>query len=830
MVGRRDTHSSVLRDMQPRDVLELTADHRLGAHYVVVGSHVTDRDDTSALEPSDDAWLTLVTCYPLDAVAAGTRDRFVAAAERRTWRWRTPAKQLTCAASIRTRTALRMLAKTGNWLAGSTANAALGLSFLLSIGALASVPMGPTALPAGIAAAFLGAVFGGLAVTLVSRATAEVSAPRASITILYAALASDLIANQRVLPAQLLPALALAVVLAGVLQIAAGAFRLGSVLRFLPYPVVAGFVTGTGLLVLWSQVGPLLGLDRPLRTFAVGDIAAHVQPLAVVVGVATMAVVWSMPRAGARISPLLIALFSGTVLHHLLAWLFPGMAPGPTVGTLAIQLPSPARVTAFWQAAPIDTALLWRLLPYAASMALQGALDASTASRAVSEIVDTPIRVNRNLVAQGVGNLVSGLIGGLPVSGAPAQSGAAARSGEMRHWVPAGACLVLLVAMVSLAPVVGIVPLAVLAGLLVTVGVGLVDHWTRSLISRVVLRGAMAAEVPRNLLMVVLVAGALFFAGVPAALLVGGVLSLFLLAFSVAESTRFELLPGTGFASACVWPPHEAVFLKSARHAIAVFRPRGGLFFGTADQLARKLEELAAPTRICILDCRDVSIFDASGCQTVGTSARRLAKREIELVLAGIDPHHPRDAALAALGIGVAPERWFADLDHALEWAEERLLRDSGAVTETAHGGELIQSLLFKGLAPAGIEVLRDRMVIRDCARGFTLFTRGTDGASLYVVLQGAIEVRIPFDAGVGALRRMAVFGPGNILGEIALLTGGPRSADAVCMETTRVAEIRREQVQELKQSHPDVYATVHRNLAEHLAHRLRATTDLARA
>jgi sortase A len=83
VVGHRDTHFSFLRDVRPGDVLELAAGYGSGARYVVVGSHVTDRDDASVLEPSDGARLTLVTCFPFDAVAAGGRERYVVVAERR---------------------------------------------------------------------------------------------------------------------------------------------------------------------------------------------------------------------------------------------------------------------------------------------------------------------------------------------------------------------------------------------------------------------------------------------------------------------------------------------------------------------------------------------------------------------------------------------------------------------------------------------------------------------------------------------------------------------------------------------------------------------------
>jgi sortase A len=83
VVGHRDTHFSFLRDVRPGDVLELAAESGGGARYTVVGSHVTDRDDLSVLEQGDSSRLTLVTCFPFDAVAAGTRERYVVIAERR---------------------------------------------------------------------------------------------------------------------------------------------------------------------------------------------------------------------------------------------------------------------------------------------------------------------------------------------------------------------------------------------------------------------------------------------------------------------------------------------------------------------------------------------------------------------------------------------------------------------------------------------------------------------------------------------------------------------------------------------------------------------------
>jgi SulP family sulfate permease len=315
------------------------------------------------------------------------------------------------------------------------------------------------------------------------------------------------------------------------------------------------------------------------------------------------------------------------------------------------------------------------------------------------------------------------------------------------------------------------------------------------------------------------------------ALLVGAILAMLMLARSLSVATSFPPEEGTRFASTRIWPAEQAVWLASARDVIRVLRPRGGLFFGTAEQLAEQLADLGAPMRYCVIDCSRLTVMDATGCQIVAAGARRLAGRHVTTLLAGLDPENPRDKALVALGLDAPSphEHWFRDLDHALEWVEAKLLRERWPEVVSDEAIGVGDTLLAKGLSRVELDVLQTHLGTTDLEAGKLLFGRGAEGDALYVISRGLIEIRVPTVAQVGHHRRLAVIGPGCIFGETAMLSGGPRTADAVCVKPVRLYVLRRHELIELERLHPAIHAKIIANLNMHLLTRLMATTEIAR-
>lgn len=717
-------------------------------------------------------------------------------------------------------------------LSGGVTVAVAGLPSVIALGVLAATPLGSSALASGVVAALVAAIFGCLCAAFISRTPGEVSAPDISLSIVYASLCADLLLRNefQLAAGEVIAALSLAVVLMGMLQVIAGWARLGKALRFLPYPVTAGIVTGTGLLLVWAQLGPLIGLEGRLTSYDWAGLVHGFQALALLIGVASALAVWFAPK---RVQPLLAGLTVGVILYHVVIAFAGGDVAGPRLEAVSVFSIAHERIAGFWgRVGPawlLETS--FQVLPYAALLALEGMIELAHTSHAVAEITGVRPNIHRGLIAQGAANMLCGALAGLPVAPSHAQSASAARRGEVRTLVPGVSAVVLFIVAMVFGGLLAFVPVAALAGLLVAVGVGLIDSWTRGLIHQAARDSDAHAEIKWNLAVVAVVASALFFGGVPVALLVGATLAMLMLARSLSAATSFPPELGTRFASTRIWPDEQALWLTSARGVIRVLRPRGGLFFGTAEQLAEQLAEIDAPLRYCIIDCSRLTVMDATGCQIVAKGARKLASRHVTTLLAGLDPENPRDKGLVALGLNTPapPEHWFRDLDHALEWVEAALLRERWpeAVADEAIG--VGDTLLAKGLTRAELEVLQSHLGVTDLDAGKVLFERGAEGDALYVIGRGLIEIQVATAAQGGHNRRLAAIGPGCIFGEVAMLTRAPRTADAMCVKPARLYILQRDKLLELERLFPAIHAKILANLNLHLVTRLMATTEIAR-
>jgi len=717
-------------------------------------------------------------------------------------------------------------------LAGGSAVATIGLSLTLAAGALSVTPLGPSALASGVVASFVAVTLGGLCAAVIARTPGGVSGPLSSITVTYAALCGDLITRggPAIQISEVFAALSLAVILMGVLQMLAGVLRIGEAMKFLPYPVNAGFVTGIGLLIIWSQVGPLLGLEGRLASYHWGDLIEKFKPLALLIGILTAATVWLIPIFTKRVQPLLAALAIGTVIYHLAAPITGQEALGPTLGTIEPFAVAQANFSAVWN--PITPAWLLatsiRVFPYALFLALQAIMNAALTSVAVADITGKRANVNRMLIAQGIGNVVSGGIGGLPIGSSPSQSMVAAKMSNVNRIVPSVSAVILLVAVTAFGRFLDYVPLVVLAGLLVTAGIGLIDRWACALVKRVI-RGDIRADTRWNLCIVAAVAGVFFFGSVPLALLVGAVLAMILLTISLSSATTFSAQDGSKFSSTRVWPPAQTGWLAQARSSVCVLRPRGGLFFGTADRLADTLDRLGHAIRYCILDFSLLTTVDVTGCRIIAGSAKRLSARGVTVVLASLSQAASRDGVFVDLGLSFSEQqRWYEDLDHALEWVEGELLRERSPDSSVDVPVSLSATALAGGLSEADLQTLQVEIRCVDSEAGVTLFNTGDPGSSLYIIASGEVEIRTGNDI-MGGVRRLAAFGPGCMFGEVAMFTGARRTADAVCTKPTRFYELSSDSLAAIERLFPAIYAKLMANLNVDLATRLVIATEIVR-
>ncbi|HEX2543496.1 MAG TPA: SulP family inorganic anion transporter [Ramlibacter sp.] len=717
-------------------------------------------------------------------------------------------------------------------LAGASSMAILTLSSLVSLGTLAVGPLGRPAFAAGVAAAAVAAIVGGAFVALRTRIPGQVTAPAASTTVIYAALAADVVlrAGEQASVGSLWASLSLAVVIMGVLLWVAGKMQFADAIKFLPTPVGAGFVTGIGLLVIWTQLGPLLGIEGKLARMAPAAIVEAAQPGALLVGVVAAATIWAYPKLKLPGPPVVAALLAGTALHHALAVAGLGSELGPTLGALAPAADTLNTARSTWAAFSPQWLLgtIVQVLPYAAFLALQAIINAAVTGSAVATLLGTRPRVNDTLRAQGMANIACGLLGALPVTTAATLALPAARQGATSG-VLALACAVLLVLTFVLGGVLGYVPVPVLAGILVMSGYGLIDRWAKDLAGQLWRRRGRDPAALLNLALVVAVAAAFFLGSIPLALTVGAVLAMLLLAVNISRATTIGTQDGRRLASTRVWPAGDAAWLAERRACIALLRPRGGLFFGTADELARHLEALADPTRYCIVDVAKAATIDATGCQILAGTAKTLAARGVHVLVAGVAPASAAQRELETLGLALPRKQaaWFADVDHALEAIEEEMLAERTAADADATLDRAASPLTL-GMDDEAIARFRQLLLPRDVAGG-ALFRRGEEASSMFLLESGRVEICVT-NAETGRTTRLASFGPGAIFGEVSLLSTGQRTADAVCVEPCRLHEFTREALGQLEASDATLHARILRNLGIHLANRLVIATSTLQA
>ena len=482
-------------------------------------------------------------------------------------------------------------------------------------------------------------------------------------------------------------------------------------------------------------------------------------------------------------------------------------------------------VTPSWVA---STAL--QVLPYAALLALQAIMNAAMNAVTIGNLLGKRSDVNRSLVALGCANVVCGALGALPVSTSALQSVAAAHMKGNPHSVAAGSAVVLFVLVLVAGKWLTWLPVAVLAAVLMMAGVGMVNQSAVRLVKTAWSAHSRDQSTLWTPGIAIIVAAAMFWGSVPLAMMIGAVLAMVLLAIELSAATRFGAEASTQLRSRRVWAPEQASWLREHHSKVAVFRPQGALFFGTADQLAQQLASTAPGTHFCVLDLTRVTTIDATACEIIAAGAKALAASGVMPLLAGVLPDSPRGRNLVALGLSSPDPRthWFVDLDRALEHAEVALLGEQWPGIATAPHFEFGQTPLTLGMSEDELQALKACLRPMDVAAG-PLFSHGDAGSSMYIVEKGQIEIRI-FSTGPGAYTRLAAFWPGSIFGEMSMPMSQQRTADAVCLTPARLLELDRRSLDELESSSPRLYAAVMRNLNVHIANRLDLATGLVRA
>jgi len=703
------------------------------------------------------------------------------------------------------------------------------LAMMLPLGFIAFAPMGTYAVEAGLSAALAAAIFGNLTAFVLSGALLPNEVPRASSVFLFSAFILRLWKDHPVVEDVIFLA-ALCLVVTGIIQILFGLLRLGNIARFVPYPVVAGLMTGLAISLIWYEIPEVLGTHGGGGEGGAEGEHHGINAWTVLVGFVTIVVFVMVRRRWPSSPSKLIGLAAGTAVAAVITIAIHADV-GPRVPFLG-KLPLPDTLLPLFGEEGIALALRYGydLLVTALAIAVVGSLDSLLA--AVGEAdgpLDTAHHPNRLLVALGCGNIVSSLFGGVPVAYSSHHAITTHHAGGWKLVSSAATTITLVLLLLYGAPLLQLIPVAALSAMMLVIAVGLIDRWAGTTIDRL-RRGRYDSELIVNISLVILVAAVTVVFGLVAAVITGLILSMGLFLAVMNRSLIRSVQTAATRGSRRVYPPEQASLLRVEGHRVKLLELDGAIFFGTADRLGFEALRAAHGAQILIIDLRRVTMIDASGALMLAKLSRLLAEQHVTMLLAHISATSKLGRSLT--GAGVFTQRhhndWFHDADRALEFAERHLLDDAKAARpeeEMAIG----DFALMTGLTPeeqAFVKPYLDRQLFPARA---ALYHDGQLGDRLYLLARGAVTIVAGDLDAKGKHRRVVTLAPGVIFGESAMIEGGTRSHTAVAEGEVVTYSLSRANLDTIYARNPDLYRRVVLNMVAHMSGLLRMTTTILR-
>ena len=479
---------------------------------------------------------------------------------------------------------------------------------------------------AGPIAGVYGAIIVGFFAALFGGTPSQISGPTGPMIVVFAGVFASLSGDVSLVFAT--------VVLAGVIQIAFGLLGFGQYIRLVPYPVVSGFMSGIGCIIIALQLARLFG-HEPAGSgtipalMEVPNAVSNPNWEALGIGLLTLAIVFRWPAKWGRYLPgPLAALITGTVVSLSLSTI-------PVLGDIPTGLPQ-----FIMPAFSSDTLLI--VFEAAMILAVLGAIDSLLTSLVADNMTRTRHHSNRELIGQGVGNTIAGFFGGIPGAGATMRTVVNIRTGGVTKISGMLHSLLLLAVVVVLAPLASKIPHAVLAGILVKVGYDIIDV---SYLKR-------AHRGPRfDLALMVMVLSLTVFVDLITAVVAGVVVAALAFVKQVADA-QLAAAAGENAESTDGLSELESTLLSECGNRLTYFDLGGPLSFGAAADLGHHVRERISPTHhtSLVLDFSKVPFMDVSAARAVETIAQDAAYAGKHLYVCGIN----KQVTTSLEGLGVS--------------------------------------------------------------------------------------------------------------------------------------------------------------------------------
>ena len=718
----------------------------------------------------------------------------------------------------------------GDVTGGLTA-AIVSLPGNIIFGIIAFSPLGGDYVSQGILASMFASVFGGILAAMFGGTPFMITGPQAAPAIVLASVLAKLAATIDISTAPgALKVMHIAfscIFISGGLQLIFSFLRMGGIVKYVSYPVVVGVINGTAVLIILGQLGAVMGMPgvKAVDILFNLDKASFLAP---VVSLVTILIMMYGGRISTILPPALLAIIGGTALYYLIPDLGPSFSAGPTIGSVANGVPD---ITHAIKIAKLFTdksyfSTLHIVINGALALAVINSMDSLLSALMLQNLTNLRTDANKELLGQGLGNLVSPLFGGISTSGFIGRSVANFKSGGRTRLSSIIHSIVIFVVIGLFANYISYIPRSVMAAVIVLTGIRLFDPFSIGLFKDFVFKKTLGNH-SVNLYIIGIVMAVVIFMDMTIALGVGVAISFMVFLSGMSKGVIHRVYSGDKFRSHKMREESLSNLLNSYGDRIVVLELDGTLFFAAAERLADFIDTLST-RKFIILDFKRIYRIDTTGYRILEQAYTRLRQKGVTLGFSYLYEGREIMTEFRNLGLDrvVDASHIFQDTDTALEYFEDHLIRTLNADTKNKKEYTVDMFLQSYGFSMKEVALIEPYLELKQYIAGESVFVQGDEGDSLFLIVDGLADVTLKLP-GILRKKRIVTLTYGTIFGEMALLDGKPRSANVDVIETLTCYQLTVSSFDRLKNDIPDMAIKIITVISKILTQRLRDANNI---
>lgn len=707
---------------------------------------------------------------------------------------------------------------------GGFAAMLVALPSAIAFGVTIFTPLGTEFGSHGALAGMLGVALLGLIASFVGKTQRLISVPCAPAAAVLSALAIQMMQQQLNFETIILTLFFVVIISSG-LQILFGILQIGQLIRYMPFTVVSGYLSGVGLIIIFSQLPKWLSLPKDAKLLEGLKDPSLWELSSLAIGAMTALMMMIAPKISKKIPPVILGLLAGVVTYFLLAFTVKPelliLSNNPMViGHLTISVSGLMETVLMpWKSVEDFILPSWdKILIPALTLSLLLSIDTLKTCVVLDAITGSRHNSNRELIGQGIGNMVSTLLGGVPGAGAMGPTLVNKSSGGNTYYSGVFQGLWSLAAVILLTQLIAWIPIPSLAALLVVIGFKMIDWKSISLVrskdTRIDFIVILAVIVIANFFSLIAASG------------IGIILAILIfIREQVHTSTIRKKSYGNNVFSKRFRSPRERQVLEEKGDSTLVIELQGSLFFGTTDQLYLSIEPDMLKVNYVLLDFYRVQSLDVTAGHMIERIQNILNEKNATLVISRLPEYlsSGRDLKSYVDHIGIFADKTtkiFDDISDALEWIEDKILINSGIIIETSKVMLVREFEIFKAFNEKELSELEKITIQEEYAKNEIILEANKPGNELFLIAKG--QVKINLDLTSGKKLHLSTMGQGQFFGEMSFLDSRLHSANVIATEDTTIIRISHDFFSRFNKNNETMEMSIYRIIALTLADRLR--------